>query len=67
VGETDTLWLMFDGPTIDNSLLELILDRSVDRVTLGASQQTMIATEEIGGGTKSSTVQALDLSTTGAV
>lgn len=41
VGETNTLWLMFDGPTIDNSLFELILDSPVDGVALNACQRTM--------------------------
>lgn len=46
MGKTDSLWLMFYGTTIDDSMLELFHDRFVDRVTLTALSATGLEKKE---------------------
>lgn len=67
VVQPNPLWLVLDRLSVHNRLLELLFNRAVNRITLYPS--VCLVSGELGswGHTKSSTVQAYDRRTTGAV
>ena len=72
MGQANTLWLMLNRTTIYNGMFELFDDGFVDRITLCSRRHELLGPEFVNEGatgvlTKSSTVEAFLLRTTGAV
>lgn len=67
VRKTNPLRLVLDGATVHNSMLELVLDRSVNGITLSLISEVQLVVTSREMHTKSSTVHPEARSTTGAV
>lgn len=67
VRKTNPLRLVLDGATVHNSMLELVLDRSVNGITLSLISVAQLTVTGREVHTKSSTVHPVARRTTGAV
>lgn len=65
--KADSLRLVLNRPTVHNSMLELVFDRSVNGITLSLISVAQLTVTGREMHTKSSTVHPVARSTTGAV